>query len=276
MRSSCTTAVVALLLLALIGCSPKQRDPSANPSFPISTKEARATLRKIESRPKPLERPLVVLNGFLDPGFGGAAVAGMVRQHVKDTRIITVAYPFASSFEDCRKTVIEAVDRAFPSDDQAQTREVDVIGLSMGGLVGRYCAAPANGHRRLNVRRLFTVSSPHQGALRAQRLPPLLKMQMDMRPNSMFLQHLQESEACVSYEIIPYVRLNDRVIGPANAAPAGRWPWWVPNEPMQNPHIGAATDARILADILRRLRSEKPLSIEPAAPVPTNDVLANG
>src|SRR5688572_25529393 len=227
MRFSCRVVVVPLLLLALVGCSPKHRDPSANPSFPISTKEARATLRKIESHPKPLERPLVILNGFLDPGFGGAAVAGMVRQHVSDTRIITVAYPFASSFEDCRKMVIDAVDRAFATDDPTQTCEVDVIGLSMGGLVGRYCAAPPGGTgRRLNVRRLFTISSPHQGALRARRLPPLLRMQMDMRPNSAFLRHLEQSEACLEYQIIPYVRLSDRVIGPANAAPAGRFPWW--------------------------------------------------
>jgi len=257
-------SIVAVVLVT--GCASK--GPSANPSFPISLDDARTTLLTIESNPKPLDRPLVILNGFLDPGIGGAMVSSIVRHHVSDTRIITVAYPLNFSFEECRKKVIEAVDRAYPSADATQTTQVDVIGLSMGGLLARYCAAPGADHKRLNVCRLFTVSAPHQGAVRAVALPPLLQMQLDMRPNSPFLHHLEQSEEEAHYEIIPYVRLEDDIIGPKYAAPKGSDPWWVPNQPLHHAHIGAATDPRIMADILRRLRDEKPLTKNPPAPLP--------
>src|SRR6185436_8168056 len=145
------------------------------------------------------------------------------------------------SFDDCRRKVIEAVDRKWPSDDRNATVEVDVIGLSMGGLVARYCAAePTMDGRRLNVHRLFTVSSPHQGATRAQSLPPLLKMQIDMRPQSDFLRRLEAAEQECNCEIYPYVRLEDEIVGEQYASPPGKQAWWVSKLPLQPAHIGAA------------------------------------
>ncbi len=65
--------------------------------------------------------------------------------------------------------VIDAVDQKFPSSDPEVTTEVDVIGYSMGGLAARYAAMPATAvnlsKRRLQIGRLFTISSPHRGAL---------------------------------------------------------------------------------------------------------------
>ena len=198
---------------------------------------------------------------------------------------------FCDSFDACRLRVAQAVDRAFPSDDSNQTVEVDVIGLSMGGLVGRYCAAefvpagetpssqPSPGGRgsksgkRLRIRRLFTTSSPHLGAVRAERLPQLLELQRDMTPGSELYERLERAEASAGasgtrYELVPYVRLGDDVVGSANAAPKGRTAWWVTNPPGQFAHVGAMTDPRILADVVRRLRGEKPITKEPAAPLP--------
>jgi pimeloyl-ACP methyl ester carboxylesterase len=255
----------ALILSAgfLVGCAARP----GNPSFPVSVDQARAALTTMQHHPKTLDRPLVILGGFNDPGLGGAAVGGEMRRLFRDRRIIQVSFFFCGSFDACRKSVIQAVEQAFPNDNPSETTEVDVIGLSMGGVVGRYCAAPLENQRRLNVRRLFTVSSPHRGAVRAAELPPLIKLQVDLCPGSEFLTHLVEIEQQESYDLIPYVRLDDRIVGPANAAPAGRTPWWVPNEPMQSAHIGAAMDKRILADIARRLRDEKPFTREPAAPL---------
>jgi hypothetical protein len=119
---------------------------------------------------------------------------------------------------------------------------------------------------------LFTASSPHLGALRAQRLPRLLQMQEDMTPGSQFLRRLEEAESGgPGYEIVPYVRLGDDVVGAVYAAPRGRAAWWVTDVPGEFSHLGAMTDPRILADVLRRLRGERPWTTEPPASLPTDE-----
>src|SRR5207249_1042837 len=74
--------------------------------------------------------------------------------------------------------------------------------------------------RRLRVHRLFTASSPHQGAVRAEQLPPVLHMQRDMTAGSDFYRELEQAESrAVGYELVPYVRLGDDVVGAPYAAP---------------------------------------------------------
>jgi hypothetical protein len=250
-------ALIGMILLCG-GCAGTPQKQPVEPTIPLTTAEAREALDDVALHRKPLDRPLVILGGYLDPGLGGAAVSSIVRQHIRDDRVITISFVFCTSFQECRKRVITEVDRAFPSKDPNATTEVDVIGLSMGGLVGRYSAAPEPGKRRLNVRRLFTVSSPHQGALRAVAMPAITQMQVDMRPGSPFLSKLAALDGRAHYEICPYSRADDTVVGAQYAAPPGRKPWCVPNEPFQPAHVGAATDPRILADVMRRLRDEKP------------------
>jgi hypothetical protein len=290
-----SSAVIALAAILAAGCA--ARPKGVNSSFPLTAEAARADLARIARDRRPLDRPVVVLGGFADPGLGGWVVGAELRRYVRDERIVTVSFVFCDSFDACRRRVIDAVDRAFPTDDPNQTVEVDVIGLSMGGLVGRYCAAdfgtpvgemapsdstsspltPAlslkgrgsNAPRRLRVHTLFTASSPHLGAVRAERLPKVMRMQEDMTPGSEFLRRLEEAEnRAAPREIVPYVRAGDDVVGAANAAPRGRVAWWVPNPPGEFAHVGAMTDPRILADVLRRLRGEKPWTNEPPAPLP--------
>lgn len=63
---------------------------------------------------------------------------------------------------------------------------IDLIGLSMGGLVTRYYLQRLGGIER--VQRLVTISSPHYGTWLAYALPVTIYKQM--RPNSSFLQDL--------------------------------------------------------------------------------------
>jgi pimeloyl-ACP methyl ester carboxylesterase len=260
--------IAGVMMLLSAGCAA----PAQNPSFPLSLADAQADLRRMRGDPRPPQRPIVILGGFGDPGAGGAYVGGELRRELSDPRILATSFIFCRSFDDCRRKVIDAIDKKWPSDDPNETVEVDVIGLSMGGLVGRYCAVGGDGSRRLRVHRMFTVSSPHRGATRAQQLPRILQMQIDMRPGSDFLRRLEASEDEEAYEIVPYVRLDDEIVGEQYASPPGRLVWWVSKLPMQPSHIGAATDPRILADIIRRLRGESPLTTEPAAPLPTTTV----
>jgi pimeloyl-ACP methyl ester carboxylesterase len=146
-----------------------------------------------------------------------------------------------------------------------QTAEVDVVGVSLGGLVARYAAAPREDGPRLRVANLYSISSPHRGARMAS-VPSWEPRVKDMRTGSDFLSKL---DACgCGAQIVPYVRLDDSIVGVENSAPTGMTPWWVATPPMQASHLLAHTDPRILADIARRLRGEEPFTHEPAAPLP--------
>jgi hypothetical protein len=274
------SGVVFFMAIGAAGCAARPKE--ANPSFPLTVEQARADLARMRSDPQPLERPVVILGGFIDPGLGGWAVGSELRRYLpRDAKIISVSFLFCDSFDACRGRVIEAVDRACPTDDPRQTVAVDVIGLSMGGLVGRYAAADMGEAEarsragRLRIHTLFTASSPHAGAVRAEQLPPILHMQRDMTAGSDFYQRLERAELLggVSYALVPYVRLGDDVVGPAYAAPTGRTAWWVTNPPGEFSHVGAMTDPRILADVLRRLRGEKPWTTDPPAPLPEEEAL---
>jgi hypothetical protein len=241
-----------------------------NPSFPLKVDDARSALRQMEEKPKPLQRPVLVIGGYLDFGVTPSLVRCELRALTDDDRIAPVALFDCGDFDDCREKVIAAVDKAFPNKDPEFTTPVDVIGVSMGGLAARYAAAPdpsGKSHRRLKIARLFTISSPHQGAVAAA-FPSFHKLVWQMRQGSEFLGSLEQARCNCGYEIYPYVRLNDGWVGESNAAPPGQTPWWVPSPILQPSHLGAAADPRILADIARRLRGEEPFTRGTPAPLP--------
>ena len=159
------------------------------------------------------------------------------------------------------------VHRVGTRDDPSTTVEVDVIGFSMGGVVARYAASDFYAFKsgtRLNVRRVFTVSSPHQGATLAD-IPSFDSRVINMRVGSAFLKTLNE-EHC-DYKLFTYARLGDGVVGEQNAAPPGQTPWWTSKHHGLS-HASAYGDKRILGDIARRLRNEQPFTSEPPAPLP--------
>ena len=48
-------------------------------------------------------------------------------------------------------------------------KEIDILGFSMGGIIGRYWLQKFNGYKR--TRRLISIGSPHKGTLMAQLIP---------------------------------------------------------------------------------------------------------
>lgn len=281
-RANIVRCIAAVLMTVVVGCSSSQR--LVNPAFPLTVNEAEAALKKMERHPIAPARPIIVLGGYSDPGFGAPQVKAKVQKSLGDgATIIPISFLFCWTFEDCRDRVIQTVDEALPSGDPRWTTEVDVIGISMGGLVARLAAAPdmggSNSARRLRIARLFTISSPHAGARLAE-LPTLNSIQLDMREGSGFYRRLRESEAADTergaadgggpvYPIIPYARLNDGIVGAEYAAPVGRLPIWMPSRPFEDGHVGAPSDPRILADICRQLRGEGTFAKVPLAPLPT-------
>jgi hypothetical protein len=224
----------------------------------VTTGQAATAIDQMKQQPKRLQRPVLIIDGYGDPGFGSAIVRRQIADATGDQRIVTVSCATCRTFDECRRRVTEAVDRAFPTANKKQTTEVDVIGISMGGLVARYSAEPPAGRgKQLRIARLFTLSSPLRGATLAS-LPTFNQLQKDMRVGSPFMQKVNAIDP--TYPIYPYVRLGDKTVGPANASPPGEKPIWVANLVLQPAHAFVVVDPRIIGDVARRLRGEEPLS----------------
>jgi len=253
-----------LLCAAICGCS---ADKPANPSFALTVAAARAELKQMEESPLPPVRPVVVIGGYADPGIIVSLLTARVRDVLgPGAPVVAVAPGWTWTMDDARRKLLDAVEKEFESTDGEWTVEVDVVAVSMGGLVARYAAMPGVDHRRrLRIARLMTISTPHLGADWAA-MPTLESRVVDMRRGSAFLCALDE--AGCGYEVLPYCRLGDLIVGVRNAAPAERTAWWVANQPMQFAHLDAHKDPRILADISRRLRGEAAYATLPAAGLP--------
>jgi len=259
-------SILTVILLLLAGCA-----RPTNPSFPLTSAAAKVAWSAMEDDPKPLARPIVVLGGIYDPGWAAASVENNLQKIAADTddrNIIHVGFLDTLSFDGAAEKVIKAVDSRFPNAhaDASHTIEVDVIGFSMGGLVARYAASDMHfdkAGRRLRIHRLFTVSSPHQGAKLAWVPVPDSRIS-DMRSGSEFLEQLNAEQP--DYEIIAYARLGDEVVGERNAALPGDTPYWLSKQVFS--HASAYSDTRILADIGRRLRDEQPFTRSPPAALP--------
>jgi len=262
----------AFCIFFLLGCGTEDR---INPSFSVSTETAKQILEAESAHPTPLVRPLVIVGGYFDPGIAAPIMGGDFRDWTHDQRIVTVSLGFCFTIEQCRRHIIEEVDKAFPTSDPNATTEVDVIGYSLGGLASRYAAEPpkpgAKPQRRLRIARLFTISSPLRGAVAAKNIPlisvfPLVRT---MKPGSDVVQSLALPHGLDDiYPVYSYVRLRDYEVGTANAALPGQMAWWVQAPPLLRPHGLAFADSRILADILLRLHGQPPLTTEPPAPLP--------
>lgn len=266
--------VLILAASAGLGCASRP----VNPSFAASESEAKQIIEEIQEQARPLDRPVVVMAGWADPGFVNSYWVSQLRKAgADDERVRGFKFVFKGDFDRCRDHVVSAVQAAWPSDDPAWTSEVDVVAFSMGGLVARYCAAPrlaaaesgedARDERRLKIRNLYTISTPHLGAVMAG-VPTFDRRVIDMRAGSGFLRHLDEALADADYTLAAYTRLGDPVVGTTRTAPLGVTPWWVDTPFLHRPHQEAYRDPRIRADILRRLRGETPLTRDPAAALP--------
>lgn len=245
--------------------------PPVNPSFNVTSADAKIAWAAMKDEPKALARPVVVLGGIYDPGVAADHVAGQIREIAGGeggkAKILHIGFLDTLSFDGAADKVMSALEKRFPSNDPAQTVEIDVIGFSMGGVVARYAASDAYAARagkRLRIHALYTVSSPHLGAKLAW-VPTFDGRVTDMRRDSDFMNRLNSEPR--SYEIVPYARLGDEVVGERNAAPPGQTPHWLAKS-FSLSHMSAYGDRRILADIARRLRGEEPLARDPASPLP--------
>lgn len=263
------TCLVLSSVLGVGGCASLT---AVNPSFDASYTEAKSQLKAMKQDKKALERPLIFVGPFLDPIVAETLAMSHIKKYVTNpVQAAGVSFVLWDTFDTCRAKTIAKVDRKFPTDNPEETVEVDVVAFSIGGVVARYAALPPDTEsgqaRRLNIHRLYTVASPHRGANWAS-LGFWNSLARDMQAGSAFLECLDAGLADADYELVPYARLDDWIVGPENTAPPGVTPHWVSARPFEMAHTQAASDARIRADVLRRLRNETPFTTGAPAPLP--------
>ncbi len=255
--------------------------PATNPDFPVSYAEADSDLARMRGAPVPLMRPLLIFSGYRAPWIPAERLAKKLRRITSTPGMIrTVAYP---QFGEIPRAVALALGAAKPDGD-GSTEPVDVIGISMGGLIGRAAAAGARATgearmfddpliptpkfevptRRLRVVNLFTLASPHQGAILAEVTTPDPAAE-DMLRGSGFLRALDEALPTAEYTLTCYARIRDGWVGATRTAPPGYQPIWTSGL-LWGSHFSISDDPRIVADICRRLRGETPLAIRASKP----------
>lgn len=227
-----------------------------------ASRDEREEAARLRDHPCPLERPVAVLGGWRTPHISARALADRLCALTSGNRTDFVALSFlrASRVEEAAGRAAREIERAFGAGKDDRTREVDVVGVSMGGLVGRTVEAGLFGRwgeraKRVRVRRLFTLATPHRGA-RLARLAAPDGAARSMRPGSPFLERLDEALRASEMLVIPYARTRDGMVGATNAAPWGMDPLWLEG-PRVMSHLTITQEWRFVIDVARRLRGEE-------------------
>ena len=76
-------------------------------------------------------------------------------------------------------------------------KELDILGFSMGGIIGRYWIQKFYGYKR--TRKFISIGSPHKGTLTAQLVPKFpFRGISEMKINSKFLREMAKNDFCLS------------------------------------------------------------------------------
>jgi len=235
-----------------------------NPAFDCAHEALAEKARALAAHHKPLARPVLVFSGYRVPGiFGGQLATSLARLtsgNTSDFRMF--AYPFDGDIEPLVNRLAKKVGKEFGTDASGDTTiPFDVVGISMGGIVGRLAAARARqrpaGVPRINIRNLFTIATPHRGARLALKIH-VDRAATDMQPNSPFLAKLDEYAKSDDYTLLPYATLNDITVGAGNCSPHGSHPIWIRGT-RRFAHTTVTMHPAIALDIALRLRGEQPL-----------------
>jgi len=231
-----------------------------NPDFPLTFELARRDSARMRAAPVTLQRPVLVFSGYHAWKQLPETLAASLRRltGAPPGLIVPVSYARASTFEHAAQVALTKFAHLNGGTD-AQSPEVDVVAVSMGGLLSRFMASPMWQGRRLRINRLMTLSTPHRGA-RLAGIVALDAAARAMKPGSEFLARLDEHLPDRGYDLACFCRLRDWWVGARNAAPRGMQPMWLPTPPHSLGHMTVSMDPRLIVEVARRLRQEEPFA----------------
>jgi hypothetical protein len=233
-----------------------------NPDFHLDDAALHAEMARMAREPRPLERPVVILGGWHSPGVANWSIESVLRPHTSGRKedFLSITYPFHLSVGGAAAAAVRTMrERGF------WDRELDLVGVSMGGVVARGLAAGAFGHGEMRVRRIFTIATPHRGA-KIARVAVLDRCAWELRPGSKFMAGINRrngEERNSGPELVCYGALRDWWIGARNTAPPWAQPHWIDVPPGFGrlcSHFAINHDRRVLVDIALRLRGEEPIA----------------
>lgn len=231
-----------------------------NPDFDADPRYIKTERARMRGDHKPLARPVVVLAGWRSPSLQGLGLADRLAPLTSGRRddYLTISYALTGDIEAAARHARAVLDRLPASGPE---REIDVIGISMGGLVARLLASQAGGDGPV-IRRVFTIATPHQGAVLARWIRPD-RAARAMRPGSPLLRALDDRLAGQSFELVCYAQLRDWWVGATRTCPPGGCACWIDAASPIDWVLSHFTSPRrwpIMLDIARRLRGELPLA----------------
>ena len=145
-------------------------------------------------------RPIVLIHGLWNTSDIFKSLTRKLDQYSIDYFAPTLQHDFGKvSIIDLTKILNELIIDKYGLD-----MEIDLLGFSMGGIIGSYWLKYFKGNKR--IRKFISVGSPHMGTLTAQIIPRFpLKGISEMKINSKLLKDLYasndflENVDCISF-----------------------------------------------------------------------------
>lgn len=239
-----------------------------NPDFPLTMEMARAEWRRMKAEPIALSRPVLVLDGWHSPGVTARGLAKRLCS-VTSGRWVDfewATYMWALSVDAAARHAVRVIERS-----GLAGREIDIVGISMGGIVARAITSGAlgcGGPGIVKAVRVFTLVSPHRGAKLAPHVR-LDRASAQLRPGSDVMRRLDDAFPARSYELTCLALRRDWLVGEENTAPPGHDSHWldpVGFVPRTLSHFASIYDRRLQVEIARRLRGETPFAVRASKP----------
>ena len=165
-------------------------------------------MKKILSRKK--RRPIVLIHGLWNSSEIFKQVFKKLDEYKVEYFAPTLIHNFGMiSIVELAKSLNNEINNQFGLE-----REIDIVGFSMGGIIGRYWIKKLEGYKR--TKRFISIGSPHNGTFTAQLVPDFpLKGISEMKINSRLLNLLSlENELLESIECISFFTIWDLMVFP--------------------------------------------------------------
>jgi len=134
------------------------------------------------------KRPIILIHGLWNTSDIFKSLTRKLDRYSIDYFAPTLQHDFGKvSIIDLTKILNELILNKYGLD-----RKIDLLGFSMGGIIGSYWLKYFKGNKR--IKKFISVGSPHKGTLTAQLVPRLpLKGISEMKINSKLLKDLYSS-----------------------------------------------------------------------------------